>query len=143
MKKIIFTFGIALLAIACSSNKSIDPNWRPELTNANFGQYPINYPTIIKQWSKKHFNDSQTINLVSISNPHEEYLVTNVENQEVVYGYSVCAILSGIEYTDYYKPFSHYWFFIRDNKIIEQRDIDIAYNKVIYRDHKINCENNY
>jgi len=36
--------------------------------------------------------------------------------------------------------FKKYWFFIRNGKVIEQRDLEYGYNKVIYRDHKINCD---
>ena len=140
MKKILTISTLACLLIACSGTKSTDPNWRPDLTHADFGSYPTNYPEIIKKWGKKFFDNPKSINYLSISSPREESLVTDSENQEAIYGYSVCANINGIKNEGYYKPFKKYWFFIRNGKVIEHRDIDFAYNKVIYREHKVNCD---
>lgn len=143
MKKVILIISFAFLLVACSSQKPTDPNWRPDLTTANFGKYPTNYPVIIKKWGEKNFDNHNMISYLSMSNPREEYLVINPDDKDVIYGYSVCAIIGGIKNESYYKPFKKYWFFIRDGKIIDQRDLDAGYNTVIYRDHKINCDDKY
>lgn len=139
MKKIISITSFALFLAACSSTPT-DPNWRPDMNNANFGKYPTNYPELIKNWGDDNFDNPKTISYLSISSPREEYIVNDSEKQEATFGYSVCANIGGIKSEGYYKPFKKYWFFIRNGKVLEQRDLDYSYNKVIYRDHKVNCD---
>ncbi|XKM14460.1 hypothetical protein RCS94_04605 [Orbaceae bacterium ac157xtp] len=138
MKKMAFICGLCCLVIGCSS--TTDPNWRPDMTTANFGKYPTNYPEIIKNWGGNHFDNAKSINYLSLSTPREEYLVTDSEKQQAIYGYSVCANIAGIKSEGMFKPFKQYWFFIRNGKVIEQRDIEFSYNRVIYKEHKINCD---
>ncbi|WP_392562002.1 hypothetical protein RHO12_00400 [Orbus sturtevantii] len=139
MKKYLSIASLVCLLAACSSTPT-DPNWRPDMVGANFGKYPTNYPELIKQWGSNHFDDAKAINYVSMSSPREEYLVEDSEKQQAIFGYSVCVNIGGVKSEGYYKPFKKYWFFIRNGKVIEQRDLEYGYNKVIYRDHKINCD---
>ncbi|RKS87264.1 hypothetical protein DES39_0484 [Orbus hercynius] len=139
MKKMLSLTGLVLVLAACSSITT-DPNWRPDMTNANFGKYPTNYPEIIKTWGDDHFDNPKAVSYVSMSSPREEYIVTDSEKQQANFGYSVCANIGGVKSDSYYKPFKKYWFFIRNGKVVEQRDLEYGYNKVIYRDHKINCD---
>ncbi|WP_392551644.1 hypothetical protein RHO13_02070 [Orbus wheelerorum] len=139
MKKALGIVSLVWLLAACSSTPT-DPNWRPDMTNANFGKYPTNYPELIKKWGDNHFDDAKAVSYVSMSSPREEYLVEDSEKQQAIFGYSVCANIGGVKSEGYYKPFKKYWFFIRNGKVVEQRDLEYGYNKVIYRDHKINCD---
>lgn len=140
MKKIIFLIGSILLLNACSSNEPTDPNWRPDISQANLGKYPTQYPDIIKTWGNKNFDQATTAHYLTISTPRAEYLVTNSEKQEAVFGYAVCANISGLKSSGSYKPFQKHWFFIRNNEVIEHRDLTYGYNWIIYKDHKISCE---
>lgn len=139
MKRMISVVGFTLFLAACSSTNT-DPNWRPNMTDANFGNYPTNYPELIKNWGSDHFDNPKEINYLSITAPRQEYIVTDSENQKATFGYSVCANIGGVKSESYYKPFKKYWFFIRNGKVIEQRDLDSSYNKVIYKEHKVNCD---
>ncbi|GAA5108675.1 hypothetical protein GCM10023211_11220 [Orbus sasakiae] len=139
MKKVLGIVSLAFIISACSSTPS-DPNWRPDMHNADFGKYPTHYPQLIKAWGDDHFDDSATISYLSMSSPREEYIVKDSEKQQAIFGYSICANIGGVKSEGYYKPFKKYWFFIRNGKVVEQRDLEYSYNKVIYRDHKINCD---
>lgn len=139
MKKILIVSSLCLILAACSSTPT-DANWRPDMSSANFGKYPTNFAEIIKKWGKDNFDDAKSLTYLSMSSPREEYLMIDSTKKEVVYGYSVCANVSGAKSQGYYQPFQKQWYFIRDGKVIEQRDLQYGYNRVIYRDHTINCD---
>lgn len=139
MKKQLIIIGFAAILAACSS-KPTDPNWRPDMTTANFGKYPTNFAEIIQKWGNKNFNDPEIVSYLTMSAPRQEYLVTDSEKQEATFGYSVCVDISGVKTTGYYKPIAKHWFFIRDNKVVEHRNLDYGYSRVLFRDHKINCD---
>ncbi|QIQ21993.1 hypothetical protein [Zophobihabitans entericus] len=140
MKKQILLISVATLLLSACSTTPTDPNWRPDMTTANFGKYPTNYPEIVQKWGNNNLDNPKSVTYLAISSPRMEYIVTNSEKQEATFGYSVCADISGMKTTNYYKPISKHWFFIRDGKVIEQRNLDYGYNHVIYRDHKVNCD---
>lgn len=128
----------ALLAgCAAAPSSSTEDEWKPDPHAGDHGPYPDNYEEVVKTWYEANLKDPESARYVSFSRPREEHAITNVHQQEAVYGWSTCATVNARNsYGGYTGPKTR-WFLLRDGEIVTTRDTALG---IIYRGRRINCD---
>lgn len=123
-------------AIAQSKDKPIDG--AIGMANADFGQYPVAYEELIKEWAASNLKDPESARFGAITKPRKEWVVANLAP---VYGFSVCADINAKNSYGGYTGSQTFWFFIRDNKIVRAQNTFAGFpGKMISRGHNVSCE---
>jgi len=123
MKK---TFGIFLIAIllGCSPSGPTPPlesGWRPDTVNADYGQYPSNYESVIKQWYMANLKDPNSATFVGFTDPQKDHAIKNQFEKTAMFGYSVCASVNAKNSYGGYTGAQTKWFLIRNGTVVTHR----------------------
>ena len=88
-----------------------------EVASADYGSYPSNYESIVKEYVEDNFNYSDSVKYQGvISTPKKKWLSDGMHSAE--YGYLVCATLNGKNLFGKYLGFNPEAFLIHNDTVI-------------------------
>ena len=113
----------------------VENGWRPPLDGVDYGSFPDNYETLIREWHSKNLKDPDSARYRHISRPRKEHAIENQFQQKAVYGYSVCATVNARNSYGGYTGDRTMWFLISNGVIVRFQDA----SKPIYIGRMTNC----
>lgn len=137
MRKLSILIAMAVL-VGCQApvaKPPLEAGWRPDAINADYGQYPTNYESIIRDWYLKNLKDPQSAIFVSFSKPRKEHAVVNQFKKSAIFGYSVCGTVNAKNSYGGYTGNKTSWFLIRNGTVVKTQDSKYP----IYIGRPVNC----
>ncbi len=95
--------------------------WRPlaaDIETADYGAYPRDYESIVKDWYLRNLKDPDSARFGRITRPLKEHAITKQFKKDAVYGYSVCAAVNARSTFGGYTGRQTRWFLIRTGRIV-------------------------
>ncbi len=139
---------LALIITGCATeakkNDAVVDAWKTTLPapNADYGAYPENYETLIKQYFSKTLKDPESVRYSEFSTPRKEHAIKKAGEKLAIYGYSACVLVNAKNSYGGYTGNKQYWFLFRNGEIVRSKDTSTKYfGGIIYRGRPINCQN--
>lgn len=135
---IALTLGLSLATALASPfpDPPLENGWRPETIGMDHGPYPKAYKKIVQDYARSMLKDPDSAKFVEFSKPRKEHFIRDQFTKDVVYGYSVCALINAKNGFGGYTGPQAYWFLIRDGMVLKSQPARM----IIYIGHPTNCQ---
>lgn len=133
MRRISIFLGIFLSAsvLAGCGGMPVASTSGPSLARADFGRYPPDYKALVRTWSESNLKGAGELQFGHVSRPRREWAP---DGPGMVYGWSVCAMISAPNtYGEYTGP-QTFWFLIHGDHVVSIRQ-----NDTISPGHRVDC----